>query len=114
MISTVLSFDQTYDILVLCVAVIATIAGLNRWVVRPLVRADEARAKTIASVVAEEATAPILRSMEMLDVKLTTIQAEVQTNGGKSLKDVVLKTRERQVILDAKFDQHMQEAHDVG
>lgn len=112
MISTIVSFDQTYDVLILCVAVIATIAGLNRWIVRPLIKADETRAKTIASVVAEEATAPILRSMEMLDVKISTIQAEVQANGGRSLKDVVLKTRERQVVLDAKFDQHMQEAHD--
>lgn len=107
-----ITFDQTYDIVLMLGAVLAVAGGFYQWAWKPYVRADEERAQRIANQAAATAVAPLDEKLDRLNDSITTIKSEVQTNGGKSLKDVVLKTRERQIVLEAKFDQHMQEAHE--
>jgi hypothetical protein len=104
MFAAEVTFDQTQDVLVIIGAFFAAVGGFYYWCWRPFVRLDEERAQRIADKAASQAVEPLAAT-------LATIKGEVTTNGGKSLKDVVLDTRERQMILEAKFDQHMQEKH---
>ena len=104
MLSAVVTFDQTQDVLIMLGALLAVVGGFYRYAWLPFVRGDEERAQRIADRAANQAVAPLADT-------LATIRGEVTTNGGKSLKDVVLQTREKQIVLEAKFDQHMQEAH---
>lgn len=98
------TFDQTQDVLIIVGSFFAACGGFYQFLWKPFVKQDEERAQRIANRAAEQAVGPLAET-------LATIKGEVTTNGGKSLKDVVLQTKERQMILEAKFDQHMQEAH---
>lgn len=105
------TFDQTQDVLIIVGAFFAAVGGFYQFAWKPFVRQDEERAQRIADKAAEKAVIPLQSTLDAVNTQIATIKGEVTTNGGKSLKDVVLDTRERQVILEAKFDQHMQEAH---
>jgi len=104
MLGAEFTFDQAQDILIIIGSFFAAVGGFYYWAWRPFVQLDEDRAQRIANEAARQAVEPLAET-------LATIKGEVTTNGGASLKDVVLKTREQQKILQAKFDQHMQEGH---
>jgi hypothetical protein len=114
MLSAQVSFDQTNDILVMVVAFFSCIGGFYYWMWRPFIKGDEERAQRIADKAAENAVQPMVQKLDDIVSVVNTVKAEVQTNGGRSLKDVVLDTREKQVELAARFDQHMQETDHHG
>ena len=103
------SFDQTNDILLLIGAFFACIGGFYYWCWRPFIRGDEERAHRIADKAAENAVEPLVAKLDDIVSTVNAVKGEVQTNGGLSLKDVVLDTRTKQAELAARFDQHIQE-----
>ena len=110
MFAAEVSFDQSYDLLLFAGAFFAMVGGFYYWAWRPFIKGDEDRAQRIAEKAAEHAVAPIVEKLDDIVSVVNTVKGEVQTNGGKSLKDVVLDTRTKQAELAARFDQHMQEA----
>ncbi len=109
MFSVEIGFDQTNDVLLMIGAFFACVGGFYYWGWRPYVRSDEERAQRIADKAAENAVLPLVAKLDDIVGVVNTVRGEVTTNGGKSLKDVVLDTREKQAELAARFDQHMQE-----
>jgi len=110
MLAAEVSFDQSYDLLLFAGAFFAMVGGFYYWAWRPFIKGDEERAHRIADKAAGNAVQPIVDRLDDIVNTVNTVKGEVQTNGGKSLKDVVLDTRTKQVELAARFDQHMQEA----
>lgn len=110
MLAAEVSFDQSYDLLLFAGAFFAMVGGFYYWAWRPFIKGDEERAHRIADKAAGNAVAPIVEKLDDIVSVVNTVKGEVQTNGGKSLKDVVLDTRTKQAELAARFDQHMQEA----
>jgi F0F1-type ATP synthase membrane subunit b/b' len=106
-----LTFDQSYDILLFMGAFFLAMGSFYQWAWKPFIKGDEERAHRIADKAAENAVEPLVAKLDDIVSTVNTVKGEVQTNGGKSLKDVVLDTREKQAELAARFDQHMQEAN---
>lgn len=111
---SVLSFDQSYDIVLFVGAFFIMVGGFYQWLWKPFVKGDEERAQRVADKAAANAVVPLVSRLDDIVTTVNAVKGEVQTNGGKSLKDVVLDTRTKQVELAARFDQHMQEAEHHG
>ncbi len=108
---SVLTFDQSYDLLLFVGAFFLMVGSFYQWAWKPFVKGDEERAQRIADKVAENAVIPLVVKLDDIVDTVNTVKGEVQTNGGRSLKDVVLDTRTKQAELAARFDQHIQEAN---
>lgn len=111
MFAAEITFDQVTDVLVAVGAFFAAVGGFYYWAWKPFVNQDQDRAQRIANQAASLAVEPLRDTLADLNRKVDTIKGEVQINGGKSLKDVVLDTREHQIALEARFEQHMKEGH---
>ena len=97
-----------------------TLGFLKAWIVDPLTRKisemmDDklVENRALSSTLMEQKLLPIQEKLEDIESDVADIRHEVNTNQGKSLKDLAIKTRQDVAVLTGRFKDHLDQ-HQQG
>lgn len=97
MIAVELTLTNVRDFLVGVAALITALAVIAR----PFLAALDRRVRQLVE--------PIVEKLEDIEADVADVRHEVNTNNGRSLKDVALRTSGEVETLRARFDDHLKE-----
>lgn len=102
-------------------AVGTMLAFAKAWIVDPIAHRvsdmmDEKLEdnRTVMTGKIDEKLLPVQNKLEDIEADVADIRHEVNANGGKSLKDLALKTREDVAVLNGRFKDHLDQHHQQG
>lgn len=93
------------------------LGAVNRWVLRPivnsikeLIREELRTSQNELRTDMDSKLTPIEEKLEDIEADVADIRHEVNTNNGKSLKDVVLSMRTEVAVLAGRFEDHLNQS----